>query len=71
MLTGGQAAVEIFETDLGATFSRVCERAKVLREKRKEPEHIDDSNSNLTPEQAEAFNSFPKYFQGTTLSHLV
>jgi cell division cycle protein 37 len=70
MLSGGPAAVQVFETDLEGTYARIRERSKILRDKRKqESDQLDENNSNLTPEQSEAFNAFPKYFQDALFSN--
>jgi hypothetical protein len=66
MLQGGPDAVAIFEQDLDQTFQRIRDRCVVLREKSKD---LDETNTNLTPEQAKAFKTFPKYFQDALLAN--
>jgi ribosomal protein S20 len=61
-------SLAIFGTDLEDTFSRIKRRCHELREKAKDKE-VNEENSNLTPEQAEAFKTFPKYFQDALLSN--
>lgn len=61
-------AIKFFEDDLEKTFAHIKARSKVLAEK-KEFEEIDTENSNLTPEEAKAFKTFPKHFQEALLAN--
>jgi hypothetical protein len=56
----------VFQTDVENSYSRIKERSKVLKERTSE---IDSENSNLTPEQAEVFKTFPKYFQDALVAN--
>lgn len=71
MTSGIAEAVRLFESDVESSYARVKERAAVLREKRESraDEGVTAENSNLTPEQAEAFNTFPKVFQDALMSN--
>ena len=55
----------MFEVDVQSTWNRLQERSEVLRKNRteKNTDSLDETNSNLTPEQAAVFRTFPKYFQ--------
>lgn len=66
MIHGGPAAVQVFEQDFAQTYDRIHKRCIEMKNKDKE---LDDSNSNLTPEQAVAFKSFPKVFQQALMAN--
>lgn len=68
MTQNGPEPIKIFEQDVEATYTRIRERCVVLRQK-KESSEITEENSNLTPEQATAFKSFPKFFQDALMSN--
>jgi cell division cycle protein 37 len=61
------AALQVFEADFDQTWKRIQERCRVLKQKDEEKEY-DESNSNLTPEQAAVFKTFPKDFQKAMIS---
>ena len=67
MMSGQKEAVQFFEEDLERTFAHLKERSKVLAEKHRS-DKLSPENSNLTPDQAKVFVTFPKYFQDAFMS---
>ncbi|KAI3637450.1 hypothetical protein MIR68_004099 [Amoeboaphelidium protococcarum] len=57
----------LFEQDLESTYNHVKERSKILKAKQNSKD-LDEDNSNLTPEQAVVFKTFPKHFQDAMYS---
>ena len=65
MISGGPQPQRSFEEDVEQSYVRLRDRVKVLRAEGKLPakKEFTEENSNLTPEQAVVFRTFPKIFQ--------
>ena len=66
MIQGGPQVHALFDEDLARQFDHIKKRCEILKGKEKQ---LDEENSNLTPEQAAVFQTFPKHFQEALLAN--